>query len=80
MLYREFATQEQIDREYNVAAAAHDAAGAMVRIRGLSARTLEDARARMRTVAYGPTRAERLLVLPAAGAPRRPVFVLSREQ
>ncbi len=66
MLYRDFATQAQIDAEYNVAAAAKDAEGSMVRIRELTQEALGRDGWEL-DVAYGPTRAERLHVLRADG-------------
>jgi arylformamidase len=78
VLYRDFATQEQIDAEYDAGASAVDAAGSLARIRELSMQAL-DRPAIEFDLAYGPTRAERLHVLRAtatATAPApRPVFV-----
>ena len=74
-LYRDFATQAEIDAEYNVGAAARDAEGSLARGAVLSARALAAAGDRLRTEAYGPTLGERLLVLPAPAPAPRPVFV-----
>jgi arylformamidase len=72
-LYRDFATQEEIDREYNPSAAAPESAAAVT-----AAWTTRSAATRGRPgarlgVAYGPTCAEHLDVFPAAagqgGAP-----------
>jgi arylformamidase len=74
VLYRAFATQEQIDAEYDAAAAAHDLEGSTARIRELSAQALTHREIEL-DVAYGPTRAERLHVLRAPASAPRPVFV-----
>ena len=67
MLYRNFATAEAIDREYNLVQAVPDA-GAIAD--GWAARS-EDARAALDGalgVRYGPTRAEYVDIFPPAGA------------
>ena len=67
MLYRDFATAEAIDREYNLVQAVPDA-GAIAD--GWAARS-EDARAALDGalgVRYGPTRAEYVDIFPPAGA------------
>ncbi len=74
MLYRGFATQGEIDAQYDVAAAAHDLEGSMARAGALSAQALTRPGWQL-DLAYGPTRAERLHILPAAGSAPRPVFV-----
>ncbi len=68
-LYREFASQEELDREYNVAAAGADAEARMAGWRTRSARVLEQIEVR-RGLRYGPTRAEHLDFFPSGdGAP-----------
>jgi arylformamidase len=74
VLYRDFATQDEIDAEYNVAGSAHDLDGSMARIRELSGRALECDGWEL-DLAYGPTRSERLHVLSAPVPAPRPVFV-----
>jgi arylformamidase len=83
VLYRGFTTQEQIDAEYD-AAAAVDLEGSLARIRKLSTQALDRPAVEL-DLAYGPTRAERLHVLRATATPTpattagpsvpRPVFV-----
>ena len=68
-LYRDFATQDELDREYNAGAAVPDSAARMASWTERSARAREALTARL-GVPYGPTRAEYLDVFPAGeGAP-----------
>ncbi len=68
-LYRDFTSQEALDREYNVAAASADAEARMAGWQARSARVLEQIEVR-RGLRYGPTRAEHLDFFPAGpGAP-----------
>lgn len=68
-LYRDFATQDELDREYNAGAAVPDSAARMASWTERSARAREALTARL-DVPYGPTRAEYLDVFPAGeGAP-----------
>ncbi len=63
-LYRDFTTQEELDREYNAVAAVPEAETILRRWQMESAKVLERYRPRL-GVAYGPTRFERLDVFPA---------------
>ena len=68
-LYRDFTTQEELDREYNAVAAVPDAAAIIDGWRARSSRAL-DALEHELGVRYGPTRAEYLDIFPAGeGAP-----------
>jgi arylformamidase len=77
MLYRGFATQDEIDREYNVGAIHPDLDGVMARIAALSERARSHPERELQ-VRYGPTRDECLDIYRAAGRPgsgARPVLV-----
>lgn len=68
-LYRDFTNQEEIDRQYNAAAAAPDSTAIVARWSEASARVRATLPCRL-GLAYGPTRAEWLDFFPAgAGAP-----------
>ncbi|GBD44030.1 Carboxylesterase NlhH [bacterium HR40] len=71
-LYREFRTQEELDREYNAAAAVADSDAVIRGWLARSAAVLDRLEARL-GIAYGPTRAEHLDVFPAGRD--RPVHV-----
>lgn len=68
-LYRDLASQEAIDQEYNAAAAVPDSAALIARWTERSSAVRQRLEARL-GVPYGPTRAERLDIFPAGkGAP-----------
>ena len=68
-LYRDFTSQDELDREYNAGAAVPDSAARTASWTERSARAREALAARL-GVPYGPTRAEYLDVFPASeGAP-----------
>jgi arylformamidase len=68
-LYRDFTSQDELDREYNAGAAVPDSAARTASWTERSARTRETLACRL-GVPYGPTRAEYLDVFPAGeGAP-----------
>ncbi len=68
-LYRDFTSQEELDREYDVVAASADAGARIEGWQRRSARVLEQIEVR-RGLRYGPTRAEHLDFFPAGpGAP-----------
>lgn len=76
MLYRDFATQEQIDAQYDTALPVADRAAEMRHYQERSAHARATLPCRL-GVPYGPTRAETLDIFPAApsgGAPA-PVFI-----
>jgi arylformamidase len=74
MLYRDFATQEELDREYDVESIHPDFDGVVARFLGLSeeARTHPGARF---DVPFGPTVDEHVDIYPAAGEGPRPVLI-----
>jgi len=72
-LYRDFASAEQIDAQYNAGAAVADAAGHLRRYADQSRLTRERLRGTL-DIAFGPTLAETLDVFPAERA-NAPVFV-----
>jgi arylformamidase len=74
MLYRRFATQAEIDAEYDVGARRRDPDAMQRRIAELNERALAHPDVRL-GVRYGPTRAEHLDVYRAAGDGPRPVLV-----
>jgi arylformamidase len=74
MLYRDFASQQEIDREYNVGALHADFAGVERRIARLS-QNAADHPERELGVRFGPTRDERLDIYRAAGNGPRPVLI-----
>jgi arylformamidase len=71
-LYRNFSSQEEIDREYNPTASIPDAQSRFARWTALSEAAIHEGRCEL-GIAYGPTRAEYLDIFPAAD--RAPVHV-----
>ncbi len=74
MLYRDFATQEELYREYDVESIHPDFGGVVARFLGLSEEARKHPGARF-DVPFGPTVDEHVDVYPAAGDGPRPVLI-----
>ncbi len=74
MLYRQFSTQEELDREYDVETYHPDFNGVVGRFLGLSEVAREHPGARF-DVPFGPTVDEHVDLYPAAGDGPRPVLI-----
>jgi len=74
MLYREFSTQEELDREYDVESIHPDFGGVVERFLGLSEQAREHPGARF-DVPFGPTVDEHVDLYPAEGDGPRPVLI-----
>ena len=73
-LYRDFTSQEALDREYNAVAASADAQARLAGWQARSVRVLEQMEVR-RGLRYGPTRAEHLDFFPAGSGTPLHIFL-----